>query len=127
MDCFAQKELCEEERWAGAADDLPAIMAVRDDEMFEYGDRPKKAYNMVAFMKKLAGIDDSYFDDDDDDADDDDHDSLDDSLDGGNADHDGDDDVPPAAAASKVGSSLCFCVWMSALFTPKAVSRVLDR
>lgn len=65
VDCYLQKELCEQPRWARARGKLPSLVVMREGEVFEYEDRPKKAYNMVSFMKNLAGIDDSYFEDDD--------------------------------------------------------------
>lgn len=69
VDCFLQKEFCEQKRWEGVASssaDLPAIMAVRGGMVFHYDPRPRKAYNMVAFMKALAGIDENAEGDDSD-------------------------------------------------------------
>lgn len=62
VDCFLQKEFCDQKRWEGIASnsaDLPVIMAVRGEGLFHYDPRPRKAYNMVAFMKALAGIEEN--------------------------------------------------------------------
>lgn len=72
MDCFAQKELCGQERWGGAGGvdgRTPSLFAIRQGKVFEYGDRPLKSYNMVPFVKNLAGIDDNYEEGEDDDDD----------------------------------------------------------
>eukprot|EP00904_Undaria_pinnatifida_P002486 jgi/Undpi1/12238/HiC_scaffold_5.g01914.m1 len=63
VDCFAQSELCGQARWGGEGGvdgKTPSLFAIRDGKVFDYGDRPLKRYNMVPFMKKLAGIDENY-------------------------------------------------------------------
>lgn len=77
VNCFAQKELCEQDRWRDAADygkmpELPFLVSLtREGDISRYGHRPLKRYNIVMFMKDRAGIDDRSFDDDGDDDEDD--------------------------------------------------------
>lgn len=58
VDCSIYKDLCEDRQWNATS--LPTLKAVRDGEVFDFGDRPRTTQDFVDFMKELAGIDGSY-------------------------------------------------------------------